>query len=87
MSETKVVVSSSDCNDESLNYPDTLTIGRCEKCIMFDIDVGETQGCCNSPHVDRNSKNPTPRLDTLDVEESWGVVVGPKFGCVHWNKK
>lgn len=73
---------------------DSLQQGRCESCIYWgnretrhdseDLDDRKT---CRSPkfHYGYDTvENWTP--DMVDIEDDcdWGMLSGPKFGCVHW---
>ncbi len=50
-----------------------------------DCDWRDNQGDCCCPKIGRQDAN-REFADAIYIDEDYHLWVGPKFGCVHWNK-
>lgn len=68
-------------------------IGRCESCkYWWQASTGiDGQMTCIQPKAligYRHNKEDIPKDGVqIELDEGWGWVVGPKFGCVHHEPK
>jgi hypothetical protein len=69
----------------------------CDTCVHWDhkeaLDHGfkgpkSRLGACMSPKLDGGYSRELPAVDGAVVEndEGWGLVTGPKFGCIQWRQ-
>ena len=74
-----------------------LESGRCESCAFwvnqiskhFGEDLDDRKTCkCPKIHYGYHTLD-IWMSDMVNIEndEGWGMLTGPKFGCVHWNIK
>lgn len=74
-----------------------LESGRCESCAFWggretrypgeDLDDRKTCQCPKFHYGYSKAEIWTPDMVTIEDDEGWGMLTGPKFGCVHWNIK
>lgn len=66
---------------------DSLQQGRCESCTFWGGgDLDDRKSClCPKFHYGYGPvKNRTPDMVDIEDDVGWGMLSGPKFGCVHW---
>jgi hypothetical protein len=59
----------------------------CDTCLYWGKPIGNFRLCSN-PKIHREAHLPAsidlaPDEAIVEFDEEWGIVTGPKFGCIH----